>query len=242
MAILLTTNRELRKIIRETLLLEYPFDGSANDFQDAVEIGTSQMAAGMHGATEAERDAAQKFMDLHIGTGEWIGSVVDFLKKVGGGWNKSFGGLIIKIPGLPGAENYDWSDAMLDAFLLVAGGGIASGAMALVGKAGIAGMKAQLAVGALYYGASAKAGGAVAKQALQMSLKSIGQAPTNSAVKGFITAIKDTSEGNIPVEITKQEFKEAVRIVKEKGQPITNDSSEIDALAAAANEKFGISV
>lgn len=239
MAILTITGNELRKIIRESLMLERPFGGDVTDFFDAVETSTAELAAGGRGATPEEQESAQAFMDLHVAGGD---AVVDLLTQLGEKWNNSPFKFIIKIPGLAGAEDYEWSDFAIDAFILVAGGGIAGAALKGVGLAGSGGAAAARAARGIYAAASRRVGPGVMRKAVQQGLKAVGAAPTDAIVKETLLAIRDSAEDDIVIEVSPEEFKEAMNLIKAEGGPVLQDETELAQLAAKANETFGIDV
>ena len=192
------------------------------DFMDSVEIGAAQIAAGMHGASEEEKRAAQAFMDQHLSGGD---EFVELFKSAAESWNQSPFGIIIKVPGLAGAEDYSWTEFALDAFLLVAGGAIASKAFsfAAAGSLGAKAAKGALAQKAVYHELSNRVGNKVAKKALQMSLKSGAAQPTDAIIKNSVLGLKEAIGGDIEVSLTPEEFKEAVSMVNAAGESITED-------------------
>lgn len=233
--------RELRKLIRESILInERLFTGDpAQDFMNSVEIGAAEMSAGGHDATEEEKASAKAFMDQHISGGN---EFIEFLSAVGENWNNSPASIIIKIPGLAGAENYDWSDFAIDAFLLVAGGAIAGQGLKLLPKLGFAGAATAHGAKAIYILASEKVGEGLMRKAVQQGLKSVGAMPTDAAIKKVATAIKDSSAEDLVLTISGPQFKAVADMARAQGESLSTSDDEIERLAAIANEKFGIEV
>jgi hypothetical protein len=123
------TNRRLKMIIREELirqalqqgiLMERPFQGEPlSDFTDAVVQGAATTAVDQN-ATEEERKAAQAFMKQRA---EDSKVVMAAIKKAAIKWNKTkISNYIIKVPGLEGAEGYDWSEFFVDLGIIVSSG------------------------------------------------------------------------------------------------------------------------
>lgn len=240
MTIITLTRAELRKIIRESLMIERPFSGiPLTDFNDAVIDNAAMIAGGADpNASSEEVESAKAFMN-QLGESE---GVINFLVDLAEKWNNSPAGWVIKVPGMPGAENYDWSDAALDAFLLVAGGGIAGGLLGLVGKAGARGAAVEVAAKGIYNSISARVGQPLAKKAVQQGLKSIASTPTDTAIKKFVNAAKEAASDNIEIKLTAEQFKEAMELLKAEGKQALASDTEIAKLAADANETFGIEV
>ena len=231
---------QLRKIIRESLLLERPFSGiPLADFNDAVIDNAAKIAAGADpNATAEEVESAKAFMNQ---LGDSSG-VVELLSSLGEKWNNSALGFVIKVPGLAGAENYEWSDFAIDAFLLVAGGAIAGNALKGVALAGSRGAAAARAARGIYATASRKVGPGVMRKAVQQGMKALGATPTDAIVKSTLTAMRDAAKEDIVIEMTPQEFEEAMDLMKAEGKPVLQSDTELAKLADEANQAFGIDV
>lgn len=202
-----TTDQELRRFIREHLLQEITPD-IINDPERA--------------AKQAEYSAQH---------GEIIAALVDVFVEMAEEWNKSPLGLIIKVPGLPGAENYNWTSFALDAFLLVAGGAVARGALGLVAKSGKRGKDFERGARALYVHLSRKVGPGKARQAVQLGLKSVAAQPTDRVIKGSLELAQEYGRSlkqlnprdKVELELTPEEFRDAIKIVDDADEKLIED-------------------
>jgi hypothetical protein len=213
---------QLRKIIRETLLLEITpgqiDPGSGGD-------GTDWATGG------AEMDYSAGYAPVPIG---------EMLTTAAGVWNITGGKFTVKIPGIAGAENYAWSDAAIDIFMLVAGGGIAAGVLKAAKLSDI-GAKATRAAHGLYIAVSNKVGHAAAKKLVQKGMTDSAEYAITTPVKKALKQIADSGE-NIKLELTKQEFEQALVMAKNQGIELMTSDSDIEDLSKKANQAFGITV
>ena len=233
------TEQELRRVIRESLVLERVFSGiPIDDFNSAVIDGAAKIASGADkNATEKEKKSAEAFMELHSAGGEGF---IEFMTEIGEAWNNSPARFVIKIPGLAGAEGYEWSDFALDAFLMVAGGAIAGKAFKALGAAGSVGASAQRGLRAIYISASRQVGPGVMRKAVQGGLQAVAANPTDSAIKGIVNAVKDAVTEDVILEITPEQLEEVKKLAEKEGEKLIFDEEQLMALAAEANEKFGM--
>ena len=200
-------DQELRLFIREHLLQEI--------MPDIIDDPVS-----------ATRQA--KYTATH---GEVIALLVDVFIDIAEEWNQSPLSFIIKVPGLAGAEDYDWTEFALDAFLLVAGGAVARGALGLVARTGKRGKDFERGVRAVYAHLSRKVGPGKARQAVQLGLKSVGAQPTDTVIKKSVMLARDYGRSlkdlnprdKIELELTPEEFRDAIKIVDDADEKLIKD-------------------
>jgi hypothetical protein len=208
--------QQLRKIIRETLLLEIP--GFIIDPGQGGDGG----------------EFSELFGGLPLG---------DWLASLGELWNRSAGKFIVKIPGLPGAENYEWSDAALDILLLAAGGGLVGVTLKAVNLTS-KGAKAATAAKGLYHAVSNRVGNEAARKLVQVGMKSVGKSAITAPVGEAAKALKQYAESGeaIHLKISDEQFKQAIETAKNQGIQLVTTDSELEDLSLKANQAFGITV
>ena len=122
----------------------------------------------------------------------------------------------------------------------MAGGAVAGGLLGLIGKAGARGAAIETAIKGIYTSASAKAGSPLMKKAVEQGLKSIGSQPSDNAIKLVVNAVKGSANEDIEIELTPDQFKEAMDLLEAEGKPVLQNDTELAKLADETNQAFGI--
>jgi hypothetical protein len=199
--------RKLRALIREEILLEIP----EFIFHDS-EQGPKQ---------------AQMTADAWDGT-PVIESFIDIATAAIGAWNKTLGAVTVKVPGFPGAENYKFSDMLLDVLLVVYGGKIAGAALGKIASMSKKGKDLEKGLSAAYAIASSAVSPGVTRKVVQFSMKTAGNQPTDNTIKFAYQKISDAFKSHSPgdkieIEVDKEDFEKAVKQVLDSGGKLLKD-------------------